>query len=159
MNLLGVVVNLFKFSSVVFLISLVLSTGCGDGRPSADDMLAKSNQENIQRLATLYVRFQLSNGSAGPANEAEFRKFISDCSPKRLERIGVDINSIDDLFISERDSEPFKIRYGVRGNSRGSNDPIVFEAVGADGKRRVGFTSLKVVETENDKEYQELLGQ
>ncbi len=151
--------NSFKFFYVLFLIGSVFWVGCGEARPSADDMLAKSNQENMQRLITIYVRYQLNNGGKGPPSEAEIRKYIAESSPKRLERIGVDINAIDDLFISERDSKPFKIRYGVRGNSRGSNEPIIFEAEGVEGKRRVGFTSLKILETEDEQEYLKLLGE
>ena len=48
------------------------------------------------------------------------------------------LNSVmsDEIFISERDSQPFKIRYGI---SSDRDEAIVFEAVGVDGKRMVGF--------------------
>ncbi|MFN5706688.1 MAG: hypothetical protein ACK48X_01410, partial [Planctomycetota bacterium] len=41
------------------------------------------------------------------------------------------------------------IRYGVAGNTRGSNDAIVFEVEGKEGKRQVGFTSLAIRDVEN----------
>ena len=46
------------------------------------------------------------------------------------------------LFVSPRDNQPFKIRYGVQGSIMGSSEPVIFEATGVDGKREVGFLNM-----------------
>jgi hypothetical protein len=46
---------------------------------------------------------------------------------------------------SERDEQPFVIRYGVNGGL-GSKDAVVFEKVAVDGLRQVGFTNGPVEE-------------
>ena len=86
-------------------------TGCGS--ESAESALAKNNETNIQRLSNLYFSFQMKNGWKGPKDEQDFKAFLNSFSPKKLERIGIDPARIDDLFVSGRDGQPFKVRYGV----------------------------------------------
>ncbi|MEN0110145.1 MAG: hypothetical protein AAF805_05440, partial [Planctomycetota bacterium] len=76
----------------------------------------------------------------------------------KLERIGVDAASIDGLFVSERDGQPFNIRFGVRGSAMGSKEPVVFEAEGEDGRRMVGFLNMTSKEVESP-EYDRLWDQ
>ena len=104
--------------------------------------LAEANSTNLQRLANLYVTFQSRNEWRGPADEAKFRTFIAAYNPDKLRRIGVDPGQVDALFVSERDGQPFKIRYRVPGSSMGSSAPVVFEATGVDGRREVGFLNM-----------------
>lgn len=128
----------------VALPSLLLS-GCGGG-PSPEEAIRNANETNIQRLTNLYVRHQMLNSWVGPANEGDFKSFIEKVDSVTLSSIGVDLGSIDGLFVSERDSQPFKIVYGVTGSSRGSNDAVIFESTGVDGVRQVGFTSMAIRE-------------
>ncbi|MEO1495524.1 MAG: hypothetical protein AAFV43_00065 [Planctomycetota bacterium] len=114
-----------------------LVVGCGEVDPN--QRFAELNSTNIQRLVTLYGAFQSRNELWGPRDDAAFKQFVQGVSPKKLERIGVDASSIDQIFVSGRDGEPFNVRYGVRGAVKGSNEPVVFEASGVDGKRMVGF--------------------
>jgi hypothetical protein len=116
--------------------------GCGRGLDS-DAALARVNSTNIQRLANLYLTFQMKNDWRGPADETEFKQFISSYNPKKLNRIGIDPAALDELFLNERDGEPFKIRYGVAGSAMGSSQPVVFESVGVGGKRLVGFLNMQ----------------
>lgn len=122
------------------LLAIAAMTGCGGSSP--DSRLADLNSSNLQRIANLYRAYQLKHESAGPADESALRAFVSSLNPKKLERIGVDPGSIDDMFISERDNQPFNIRYGVRGSVMGSNEPVVFEAEGRGGMRLVGFLDM-----------------
>ena len=120
---------------------LAALAGCG-GEDSGIDAVKKGNQTNIQRLANLYFSYQSRNDWAGPPNEAALKKFVAEFEPDKLALIGVDPNAVDALFVSERDNQPFKIRYGIRGSMMGSSDPVIFESTGVDGKKQVGFLNM-----------------
>jgi hypothetical protein len=121
-------------------VLLAALTGCGG--VDHDEALARVNSTNIQRLANLYFTYQTTNEWRGPADEATFKSFIRGYNPQKLTRIGVDANSIDSLFTSERDGSPFKIRYGVKGSAMGSSEPVIFESLGVDRTRQVGFLNM-----------------
>jgi hypothetical protein len=122
-------------------VLLAALTGCSGG-VDHDEALARVNSTNIQRLANLYFTYQTQNEWRGPADEAAFKSFIRSYNPQKLTRIGVDANAIDSLFTSERDGRPFKIRYGVKGSAMGSSEPVIFESLGVDGTRQVGFLNM-----------------
>lgn len=136
-------------------LMLVCSVSCGAGDRSGS-AIASVNRDNLQRLANLYDRFQLGHRWKGPKSEAEFKEFINGLDDSTLTRMGVSKSEVDALFISERDGQPFKIKWGVQGASRGAPKPVVFEQMGVSGKRRVGFTGMKQEEVESD-EYDQLL--
>ncbi len=143
-----------SFILVVGLLSLSLSLGgCGGYTP--ESALRDANRTNIQRLANLYTQYQFSNKFKGPADEATFREFIQGPGRESLEKMGITLTSVDDLFINERDGEPFNIRYGVPTSTRGSKEPVIFESEGKGGKRMVAF--LNMVQREVDAaEYDQL---
>jgi len=124
------------------LCCALLASLVGCGGADNDTKLAEVNSTNIQRLANLYFTFQLTNDFRGPADEAAFKDFIRGFDSQKLARVGVDPNAIDALFTSERDGEPFKVRYGVKGSAMGSSEPVIFEALGVDGTRQVGFLNM-----------------
>jgi hypothetical protein len=143
--------------SIVFVTVLALAgiTGCGSGN-NPDAALANANKTNMQRLTNLYVMYQMKNGFKGPKDEATFKAFLKKAKSESLVSMGVDPDSIDDLFICERDGEPFNIRYGVPTTSRGSKEPVVFQKTGSGGERMVGFLNMVQREVE-DAEYDSLL--
>jgi hypothetical protein len=123
------------------LLTGVLS-GCSNGSdPSA--AIARVNETNLQRLANLYFTYQSKHNWRGPGDEAEFKAFLRSYNPDKLTRIGIDPNKLDELFVSERDGQPFKIRYGVPGSAMGSSEPVIFEATGTNGTRLVGFLNME----------------
>ncbi|MDZ4656898.1 MAG: hypothetical protein SH868_04890 [Bythopirellula sp.] len=132
---------------VVCLLSVGLFMGCR-GSVDPHEAVAEANATNLQRLANLYVAYQSENNWQGPADEAKFKEFLRTFNPKKLARIGIDSATTDQLFISERDGQPFKIRYGVVGNMMGSTEPVIFEAEGVDGKRMVGLLNMSQLEVE-----------
>jgi hypothetical protein len=138
----------------VFTALIAALIGCSKG-PSADAMFAENSDINIKRLAWLYGVFQVNHNWNGPKDEAEFRKFIESQNPKRLSKIGIEMSSLENLFVSERDNQPFKIRWQVLGSPRGPEKPVIFEAAGVDGKFQIGFTGNKLVEVEQS-EYDRL---
>ena len=146
-----------KLSTRLCLVAcaLLVAMVSGCGREGADAAIARVNSTNIQRLANLYFSFQMKNGWRGPDDEAEFKKFLSSYNTKKLSRIGIDPNAIDEVFINERDRQPFKIRYSVPGSIMGSNEPVIFEAEGVRGKRLVGFLNMEQREVD-EAEYDDL---
>jgi hypothetical protein len=123
------------------LLAVVFS-GCSN-RTDPTAAIARVNETNLQRLANLYFTYQSKHNWRGPADEAEFKAFLRSYNPAKLSRIGIDPNQLDDLFLSERDGQPFKIRYGVPGSAMGSTEPVVFEATGIGGTRLVGFLNME----------------
>lgn len=141
--------------AVLMLAVLAVNSGCR--RSGGDSMIAAANRTNLDRLCNLYNYYQAKNGWVGPPDEQAFRSFIAGLSPRVLERMGGSTADVPGLFVSERDQQPFRIRYRVPGNSRGSDEPVVFETTGVDGKRMVGFTSSRHREVESA-EYDALWG-
>lgn len=133
---------------------LVFVAGC-EHEIDPTEALAQANDTNIARLSNLYFTFQMKHGWKGPKNEEQFKSFLKRYNPKKLTRIGVDPSGIDQLFISQRDGEPFKIRYSVPGSAYGSSEPVVFESQGVEGKRMVGFLNMTHREVEGA-EYDQL---
>jgi hypothetical protein len=125
--------------------------GCGSG---VEKQVAAMNGSNIQRLSNLYAAYQNMKAGTGPRDEAAFKAFIKDFDKNKLEMMKVDPTNLDALFRSERDGQPFRVRYRV-GGGRGSVDPVVFEQVGQDSKKQVGFTGGKV-EDVDDAQYAQL---
>ena len=146
---------ILKFSGVgLLLISLVGLTGCGGMTPESS--VAESNKTNMQRLGNMYQMFQFKNQLRGPRDEAEFKEFIRGVNPKVLEPRGIDPNDLDSLFVSQRDKEPFAIRYNVPSGPRGSDEPVIFENTGNGGPRMVYFLNMIMREVEAE-EYNNLL--
>lgn len=142
---------------LLFAASLtILAAGCGGGS-SPEQAIANSNKTNCHRLVNLYVRYQTQNRWNGPKDEATFKAYIADLEPTILNRMGIDPATTDSLFTSSVDQSPFKIRYGVRGSARGSNEAVIFESSGSNGVFRVGFTSSKVEEVSDKSRYDGLL--
>lgn len=70
--------------------------------------------------------------------------------------MGVDVDQIDAIFMSERDGQPLIVKYEIE-SGLGASIPVVFEQQGQEGKRRIGLTNGAVQEAE-ETEYKKLLG-
>lgn len=138
----------------VLLGTLVAFAGCGG--TDVNSMIAAANDTNVKRLATLYSYFHIQNRNKGPKNEEQLRQFIESQDADRLKRGGIDATKLDDLFISERDNEPFVVRYRVNTVIRGPALPVIFESTGVDGMRQVGFCNGSMKEVDAD-EYDRLM--
>lgn len=134
--------------------ALAVAVGCLQQDPAS--RIAAANDSNIRRLGNLYQAFRLRKDNQGPKDEAELKDFLhQEMPPTKLERMQIDPNNIEALFSSDRDGQPFVIRYGVNGGL-GSTDAVVFEKQGRGGKKQVGFTN-GTVETVDDARYDQLL--
>lgn len=94
-----------------------------------------TEESNIKRLAILYGVFTGQNRGRPPKSEADFKKYIESKGPEYLDNFGV--TSVDELFVSERDGQPYVIYYGRPGpNVPTLGGPItMYEQVGVEGKR------------------------
>jgi len=139
---------------LVAVVLLALLSGCSN--KDAKSMIADANDSNVKRLATMYNFFHMKNNFKGPKDEAELRSFIEAQDPNRLSLADIDASKLDELFVSERDGEAFVVRYGIDTVIRGPSLPVVFEAIGVDGSRQVGFCNGAMQEVDSD-EYDRLL--
>jgi len=98
------------FILVSFGLGLAIASlvGCGDANPEAS-AVANANKTNSQRLANLYILHQFQNKYAGPEDEAAFKEFIKKTDPRTLEKMGVDSAALDELFVSERDGQLWRL--------------------------------------------------
>jgi len=142
--------------AALLVVALVAMPGCG-GRNSDDAMIKDANKRNIQRLTNLYTRHQMQNSSRGPKNEQEFKKYIQGVDSATLKKMGIDPADIDSLFVSDRDQQPFEIRYGIAASFRGDPVGLIFEKQGVNGVRQVGLSTIAVKDVQNDQQYSQLL--
>ena len=114
-----------KLTAVLLVLSVV---GCSQKFPS----LADVNDTNIKKLRGAYGLFLFQHDLRGPESEEELKEYLrTDPGAKvKLERMGMTLDDIDSIFISERDGQPFKVRYGLNGLG---DHAAVFEADGVDG--------------------------
>ena len=127
---------------VASILMLTVLVGCGDGLPTMKDL----NNTNIQRVHSMYRIYMNQNNNQGPKSKEDLVKFLSsDNTAKTLVgRMELDVNNLDQYFVSERDNEPFKIRWELTGIA---DHAIVFETTGVEGKRLVAFTRPRELES------------
>jgi hypothetical protein len=135
----------------IIALSIILAAGCSDGTASS---IASYNNANIKRLTNLYSSYQAAHSFQGPTDEASLRSFVKDQAPWRLQLMQVDADKLDELFISERDHKPFKVKYGVVSGP-GAVNALVFEQQGTSGKRQVGLNG-GTVEEADEAQYKEM---
>ena len=135
--------NMYRTSRVTIFFLLLCVMGCGGGQVA--ERIAEMNSTPIRRLLTSYVYFQGKHGFKGPRNEKELKDFIAnDRYKKGFDRVGIDTSNVDALFISDRDGQPFKVKYGISSSPMGFKDAVVFESEGVDGEVMVAFGGAKV---------------
>ncbi|MFW5693154.1 MAG: hypothetical protein ACOCWL_02965 [Thermoguttaceae bacterium] len=132
----------------------VVALGCGRSRRQA----AAREESRLKPLAVLYGQFTGRNRGNPPANDAQFKEFIRSHDAEQLASLGVD--DVDELFVSERDGEPYVVLYGdaAQGNPPGpAGAPVVaYEQEGVRGKRFVA-SSMGAVEEVDEARFRELV--
>ena len=129
----------------VACIALVAAGGCGSSpQQQMKDAYRNAYRENGRRLVALYTQFMSFPSKPvrgpedfkGPTNEAEFKAFISKVPVDSLADMGITSAGSDELFKSERDGMPFRIRYGFKGGMNTVFN-VLCESQGANGKVKV----------------------
>lgn len=144
---------------ILLMVAIVSVCGCGDSRN--DEFVKKANDTNIKKVASAYQLFASRFAYTGPKSKEELLNFIqtNEKIEKNLERIGLERDKINEVFISENDGEEFEIRWGVFMNPdmERAKEPFVFEKVGKDGVRMVMISNRKILVVSDDAKYQKLL--
>jgi hypothetical protein len=136
-------------------LALTVAAGCGD---SEIGQTIKSNNSTHHKILTnCYRLYATFNDRNGPPDEQAFKDFLktNEGIERNLKLMGLSRDAVDDYFINDRDGEPFVVLYGNM-IAPGSNDPLVLEQTGVDGKRAVSLTA-KFIEVDNDADYEKLL--
>lgn len=135
-------------------LALFALTGCGDQNSAMLNELKDRNSTNVARVSSLYKLYTYRHNSKGPDDREELIAFVNSGDvDKNLERIGVPKENPENLFISERDGQPLKVRWGLKIRPD-EVTPIAFESVGVDGVRLVAADT--VLEVATDEEYDKL---
>ncbi|BBO35916.1 hypothetical protein [Lacipirellula parvula] len=101
-------------------------------------------KEHAHARAITSLYFSATSALGGPpANEAAFKEQIANVKP---DLSILDVGSIDELFVSDRDGQPLVINYGPAAKANGG--VVVYEQTGKDGIRFVGNTSGQVQEAD-----------
>ena len=137
------------FSCLAATLVLLHSVGCSDTRSQT------SRATQTSHLRTLISLYNAASAKIGrtPADETDFKRFIVDSSSQVLEKM--QIASAEDLFISERDGQPFVVRYREKTQFKTPNI-VAYEHTGVDGKRQIGFR-LGVIEEVDAQRFAELV--
>ncbi|WP_157368961.1 hypothetical protein [Zavarzinella formosa] len=113
---------------------------------------ASPTEKNLKALTVFFGRYLSKHKGQGPADEAEFRKFISAMSPADFTTFGVDPAKLDQLFVSPRDNEPYGIVWKARLGAPGPDGAqmVVWEQKGVNGKRFVSDAVGKIEEVDDE---------
>lgn len=146
---------------ILLLVAVCCLCGC-DGKSVRDaEFVKNANDTNIKKVATAYSLYASRFGYTGPKSKEELINFIktNEKIEKNLERIGLERDKIEEIFISENDGEEFKVRWGVFINPDRlrAKEPFVFEKVGKDGVRLVMLSNKKILEVSDEAKYRKLL--
>lgn len=144
--------------SRLILIPAVVAAALGAAGCGEDEALSSTTAAKLRGLARVYLDYSVPKNGAGPADQATLSKHIKKLPEHVLAANGVDPELGDGLFVSDRDGQPFVVRYGqsIGMISGTSTQVIAHEQTGVRGKKLVTFVSGKV-ELADDARLQELL--
>lgn len=135
------------YSILALLVCMVLVAGCGSGQRT----VAEIKDSNIKKVHALYSFYMANNGYTGPASEEVFKEWLNGTDGQfAIKRMKMDPDKTEEYFSSERDKEPFVIRYGLKGVA---DHAIVFESIGFEGKRMVALGTPVELDEEEYEEY------
>jgi hypothetical protein len=131
-------------NSLLHALAALVLVGCAVEGPATE-----TGTHRVRVLTGIYNKVSRDLGRP-PKDEQEFKDKVNSAglSPKSLK-----VSSIEELFVSERDGQPFAIVYG--STPKGS-DVVVYEQTGVDGKRLVGHR-IGMVEEVDEAKFQELV--
>ena len=126
----------------VCLLALLVNVLCGCGAPAEPEAVQKQSA-SMRGLAVSYGQYISQHRGRPPKSEKVLRKFIEEQSDTFLDSFSAE--SIDDLFTSPRDNEPYVVVYGKKASV------VAYEKVGVDGKRFVAYDIGGVEEVDEAK--------
>lgn len=126
--------------------TVVLATttiGCSTAKESED---VAAQRANLQGLARAYGSYQKRNRGRVPSSEKALRSYIE----KNGGPEGYGAETIDEMFISTRDNEPYVVVY------KKPKKVVAYESVGVDGKRYIA-DDLGVVQEVDEATFAEMV--
>lgn len=138
------------WSAATGLACFLFAVGCGGASVDVGGR-AETVLTEVVRAYAAHVR---SNRYQPPANEEEFKAALQKSGDGILKRAGV--GTVDQLFISPRDSQPFVILYGKDAKRLLERGVVAYERTGVSGRRLVGF-DLGYVEDVDEQAFKRLL--
>ena len=126
---------------------LTLQPGCN----SAKKETLRKELSHV-RIATMLYNKAASDLGRVPKDEQEFKKVITDA---KIDLGPFKVQSIDEIFVSDRDQQPLVIAYG---GPPPNSDVVVYEQTGVDGKRLIGHR-IGMVEEVDEAAFRELVPQ
>jgi hypothetical protein len=127
-----------------FIAVIVAATmGCS----ASENSSAKEETSHLRLLTNVIARSSRELGR-DPASEQELKAAIDKMG---LSLQSMKVASIDELFVSERDGQPFVIVYGSSPQG-----VAAYEQTGINGKRQVGF-KLGNIEEVDEARFAELV--
>lgn len=121
----------------LLLLGITLLTGCGQST-SADPTYS-----NLATIAIFYAQYRGQNRGGYPKDEQTLKEFIK--------ATGKGVTDVDELFVSERDKQPYVLMFGknIIRDADGV-EYVGYESEGMQGKRLVAQAGGFVVEMTED---------
>lgn len=133
---------------------LICIAGCSSSAEKAAQDFLELNKTNVAKVRTCFILYAYRNQMEAPKNQEELLEFLESGKVDRnLKRAGINPEAIDQIFVSERDGQPLKIRWGSKLSQSGDS-PIAFETTGVGGVRLVAAD--KIIEAATDEQYDRL---
>ena len=116
-----------------------------------------ARERESSHLRSLISVFNFATAKLGhrPANEAEFKSFISANARPMIDSLH--LADVNELFVSERDGQPFVVLYGTAPNGA-ARDLIAYEQTGVASVRLVGY-SLGAIAEVDERQFSQLVPQ
>jgi len=130
--------------TLALALAVASSAGCSSG-PAQPKPLEGSNLSRLAMLCTMYVQ---QHNNAAPPSEQELIKFAKTLNPEGMKKIGIDVAQAEQYLTSPRDGKPYHIVFKTQAADPANPPVIVYEQVGVNGKREVGFLGGKVEEVD-----------
>jgi len=130
-----------RLAFTLCLFALFCLAGCSHG--------PDPGIKNLELLAQYYNQYASEHRSMAPPDEATFKQYLSTKN----------VADADKLFVSPRDKQPYKIKYGVstapdysKGlvtpDQAGNQIVIAEEQTGVGGKRQAAYNSGVIKEVQ-----------
>jgi hypothetical protein len=108
-----IIMSTLRWVMWALVLTSLVSTGC---EATAERSINEASLR-LRKLSQMFLRYASSHKGEMPRDEKALKDFIKTIPEQ--ERTGMEIKSIDDLFISPNDSKPFIIKYGLKSGGGG----------------------------------------
>jgi len=130
--------------TVIVAFTAFAIVGCGS--TTVDPAVAT----NLKAVASMYTEYSAAHSNTGPTDLDSFKKFARTIDSRTLGSLGIELNRLDDFFVSPRDKQPLQIRFGVPVTNLGQNAPLIaHEQTGVGGKKLAVYANNKILELDD----------